>query len=118
MDSVKRTEATEVFYKVDKIAEFPGGMGKFYEYISKNIRYPEDAIKEDMKGKVLVEFVIESTGDVRQDEVKIVQGFFKSCDEEAIRLVKQCPKWKPAYIKKLKKNVPMRMVIPITFKPE
>jgi periplasmic protein TonB len=114
-DTTKR-ETKEIFYKVDKIAEFPGGMGKLYEYLAKNIKYPKDARKQGIEGKVFIEFVIDSTGVIRQNEVKIKKGIFESCDSEAIRLIKECPAWKPAYVSELRKSVPMRMVIPITFK--
>jgi periplasmic protein TonB len=115
VDSTKQ-ETKEIFYKVDKVAEFPGGMGKFYEYLSKNMTYPKDAREQGIEGKVFVEFVIDSTGVIRKDQIKIIQGLYESCDNEAIRLIKECPNWKPAYVTELKRNVPIRIVIPIVFK--
>ena len=114
VDSVKE-ESKEVFYQIDKIPEFPGGMGEFYKYLFKNIKYPKDAKKQGIKGKVFVQFVIDSTGYVIKDEVRIHESLFKSCDEEAIRLIQECPKWIPGFSNKLNKNVPVRMIIPIAF---
>lgn len=111
------TTAIEKFYVVDKSAEFPGGMGKFYgNYISKNIKYPKDAKKQGVEGKVYVEFVIEATGKIRKESVLVSQGIYPSCDDEAIRLIKECPDWKPGFSSELNKNVPQKFVVPIIFK--
>lgn len=115
IDSVK-TETAEKFYLVDKSAEFPGRMSGFYRYISKKMKYPKDARQLGIEGKVYVDFVIDATGEIRKESVKIKQGVHPSCDEEAIRLIKESPKWKPAFSTELNKNVAIRMVVPIIFK--
>jgi len=47
------------FFAVDKVNEYPGGMNKFYEYLGKNIKYPEVAKKNKTQGKVWLSFIIE-----------------------------------------------------------
>lgn len=105
----------EIYYRVDQRPEFPGGMGEFYKYLFKNMKYPKDAKKQGISGKVHVQFIIDSTGYVIQDQVKIHSGLSPSCDEEAIRLIKESPKWLPGRSSALNKNVPVRMIMPITF---
>lgn len=110
------TTKTEVFYKVDNTATFPGGFTKFYAYLGKNLRYPAEAKRLGVQGKVQVEFVIEATGEIRKESVRVVRGLHPSCDQEAIRLIKECPKWNPAFVTTLNKNVPQKMVVPVSFR--
>lgn len=111
------TTLTEKFYVVDKPAEFPGGFAKFYgKYISRNIKYPKDAKELGVEGKVQVEFVIESTGEIRKESVRVVSGIHPACDNEAVRLIKQSPRWTPGFSSELNKNIAQRFVIPIFFK--
>lgn len=101
---------------VDRPANFPRGMGAFYKYVRKNMEYPPEAKNNKVKGKVFVSFVVDSTGFVRKETVKAIQGIGYGCDAEAVRLVKESPKWNPGRISKLDKDVPVRMVLPIEFK--
>ena len=108
---------TERLYVIDKAAEFPGGMAKFYgTFISKNIKYPKDAKKSGIEGKVYVEFVIESTGEIRKESVRVIKGIYPSCDNEAVRVIKKSPRWIPGFSSELNKNVAQRFVTPIIFK--
>lgn len=107
-------QEAEIFLPVDKSAEFPGGMGKFYAYIMKNLKYPEDAKQAKIVGKVFVEFVINKDGSIDPNNIKVREGLLESCNQEAMRLIKECPNWIPALIKK--EPVKQRFVIPITFK--
>ncbi|NOS94494.1 MAG: energy transducer TonB [Cyclobacteriaceae bacterium] len=106
----------EIWYEVDVIAQFPGGYPKFYQYIAKNLKYPADARRDGIEGKVMVQFVIDSTGSIKPETIKVIKGLTKSCDEETIRLISECPKWIPGRITSLNKNVPTRMTVPVTFK--
>ena len=71
--------------------EFKGGLNKFYEYISKNYRTPE---VPGLKGKLLISFVVEKDGSIA--DIKVLKDIGYGTGEEAIRLLKNCPKWTPA----------------------
>ena len=106
----------EVFKKVEVIATFPGGMGEFYNFIAKNIRYPRDAMKKKIQGKVYIEFVIDEEGNMIQDSVKVFKGIYESLDNEAVKIIKQSPQWIPAKLTSNGPNVPIKMIVAIDFK--
>ena len=71
--------------------EFKGGLNKFYEYIAKNFQSPD---VPGLKGKVLISFVIEKDGSIT--DIKVLKDIGYGSGEEAIRILKNCPKWSPA----------------------
>ena len=81
------------------------------DFIGKNLKYPEQATKNGVQGKVLVSFVVETDGSIT--DVKVIRGIGSGCDEEAVRVVKAMPKWQPAM--KDGKAVAMQMHIPFSF---
>ena len=92
---VAQTEVEDdaIFVVVENNPEFPGGSDSLYAYIARNIKYPEAAKKEKIEGRVFVTFVIEKDG--RVSNAKILRDIGGGCGEEAIRVVKNMPKWKP-----------------------
>jgi len=93
--------------------EFRGETWAFY--ISHNLRYPEDALKYKISGKVFVSFIIEKNGALTN--VQVVQGGLGyGLDEEAVRVIKSSPRWKPGYQNK-KDPVRVSCVMPISFSP-
>lgn len=88
------------------------GMKVFYEYISTNLKYPEEAKKSGIEGKVFIEFVVDENG--KLTNIKAVRGIGAGCDEEAIRVLKAAPNWNPAKIVDM--AVKVRMILPITYK--
>jgi len=88
--------ASEAQKKEDVIVqpEFKGGMKAFYQYISNNFEYPEDAGKRNVSGVIEVEFTVEKSGDITY--AGILKGLDYSIDEEILRLVKAMPRWEPA----------------------
>lgn len=78
----------------DVEAEFYGGATAMRKYISENVRYPIDAIEKNEQGKVYLEFIVEKDGSISNTRVK--RGVSDAIDREAIRLIKNMPKWKPA----------------------
>ncbi len=102
----------DTFTIVDNRPVPVGGMQTFYEYISNNLKYPEEASKNNVEGKVFIDFFVDENGNLT--DVKCVKGIGFGCDEEGVRVVKNAPKWIPG--KKDGKNVKVRMIIPITFK--
>ena len=91
---------------------FPGGDAAMIEFLQKNMVYPENAKKKGITGKVFVGFVVEANGSIT--DVKVLRGFDKECDAEAVRLVKLMPKWKPGSDKG--KPLRVRFVMPFNFK--
>lgn len=71
--------------------EFKGGLNKFYEYIAKNYRTPD---VPGIKGQLMVSFVVEKDGSI--DDIKVLKDLGYGTGEEAIRILKKCPKWTPA----------------------
>ena len=96
---------------VEQMPEPEGGMSKFYEYVSKNIRYPSLARKMGVEGRVTVQFVVDERGNIT--DAKIAEGIGAGCDEEVLRILKKAPKWKPG--KQRGREVKVRMLIPINF---
>jgi len=103
---------TTVFVIVDKFPEYPGGVEGFYKFLKDNLKYPDEAKRNDINGKVFIKFTIEKDGCV--GDVQTLKGIGGGCDEEAVRVIKEMPQWKPGYIKG--KPVRISLVIPILFK--
>lgn len=101
-----------VFSVCEEMPEFPGGSEKFMEYLSSNIKYPEEAKEKGISGRVLIQFVIEKDGSVTN--VKVMKGIGALCDDEAVRVVKSMPKWKPG--KQEGKPVRVNYILPVSFK--
>lgn len=109
--SANGTNDGAIFIRVDALPEFPGGFGALKQYILLNTHYPEDARKANIKGMVQVQFVITKYGDI--DKVTIKQGVNTLLDNEAIRVVKSFPKWKPA--RRKGKAVSVWCVLPFNY---
>ncbi len=101
----------EVFVVVEEEPEFPGGMEALYRYLASNINYPQAAKNERIQGKVYVSFVIEKDGSV--SNIKVLRDIGGGCGEEAVRVVKQMPKWKPG--RQRGKRVRTQYNLPINF---
>ena len=92
--------------------QFPGGEAALMKYIQAQIKYPPEAAKEGIEGRVVVQFVVEKTGDV--GEVKVVRSIEKNIDREAIRVVKSLPKFTPG--RQNGQAVAVWYTLPVTFK--
>jgi len=113
--SLKRRTLNDssIFIIVEQQPEFPDGISGLYKYINKNLKYPRDARKTGVDGKVLIEFIVERDGSIAA--VKVQKSLTPSCDEEAIRLIKEMPKWSPGM--QNQKPVRCKFLLPITFRP-
>ena len=101
----------ETIYKKTEVPpEFVGGKEALFDYINKNITYPEDVVK----GNVYVAFVVTKEGAIR--DVRIVKGINEGCDKEALRLIKNMPPWDPGMQKG--KIVSSVYGLPIIFRPK
>ena len=103
-----------IYQIVEQMPEFPGGEEAIREFVAKNIQYPQKAIDAGAYGRVFVGFVIEPDGSV--SNVTLLRGIGFGCDEEAMRVVKMMPKWKPGMQKG--EAVRVSYMIPINFKLE
>jgi periplasmic protein TonB len=101
----------EIFTIVEEQPSFPGGEEALMEFLGKNIAYPPMAKESGIQGTVFVTFVVEPDGSVTN--VKTLRGIGGGCDEEAIRVVKNMPKWKPG--KQRGKPVRVQFNLPIRF---
>ena len=102
----------EIFKVVEVMPEFPGGAAKMMEYIQKNMKYPMMARESDIQGRVFVNFVVEPDGSI--SNVAVIRGIGGGCDEEAVRVVKSMPNWKPG--KQRGSAVRCAFTVPIIFK--
>ena len=100
-----------VYDQVEQMPEFPGGMPAMIEFLQTNIKYPKDAIKQDVGGKVMVMFVVETDGSI--SNVRVARKVFPSLDKEAVRVVKAMPKWKPG--KEKGRPVRVNFTLPVVF---
>ena len=101
----------EIFTIVEEMPEFPGGMAKLADYLSKNIKYPQMARESGIQGRVFVNFVVEPDGHV--SNVNVMRSLGGGCDEEAMRVVKAMPKWKAG--KQRGKPVRVSYILPVNF---
>ncbi|OYU95240.1 MAG: energy transducer TonB [Bacteroidetes bacterium B1(2017)] len=105
-------EAPEILTFAEQMPEFAGGTEELYKYLSKNIQYPPLARENSIEGKVVLTFVVGSDGKISQIE-QVGKKLGWSCDEEAIRVVKNMPPWTPG--KQNGKAVVVKFTLPIRF---
>jgi len=111
-EEVKEEEApTEVFVVVEEMPAFPGGDKAMMEFIYANIQYPELAKENNIQGRVTLRFCVTYKGGV--DQVQVIRGVDKTLDEEAVRVIKMLPAWKPG--KQGGKPVNVWYSVPVTF---
>jgi len=90
--AIPAREDTRKDFKVpDKMPEFPGGRKNLMNYLDTHIKYPEEARKAKIQGRVFVNFVIEKDGSI--SHIKILKGIGHGCDKEAVRVIKNMPRW-------------------------
>ena len=99
---------------LDANGSFIGGKTAYANYLRKNLKYPDQARRMGIEGKVYIQFLIEQDGSVVN--AKVLRGISRDCDEEALRVISQSPAWHPATSKK--KPIKQRFIIPIVFKLE
>lgn len=104
----------EIHTVLDEPAEFPGGNGALNTFLKENLKYPETASAKEIEGKCYIRFVIDTEGTI--SDVKVMRGVLDcpECDQEAIRVVKMMPKWKPG--KSKGKAVKSYYNLPVKFK--
>ena len=101
----------QVFDVVEKMPEYPGGQAALFEYLSTNVKYPVDAEKQKIQGRVLVTFVVNTDGSIT--DIEVVKKAFPSLDAEAVRVISGMPKWIPGEQKGQKVRV--KYTVPLSF---
>lgn len=92
-------------------AEPAKGYQELYDYFSKNLIYPKEALKDSIQGVSTVSFIINKDGG--HDGIEVVNSLGPAFDKEIARLIESMPEWKPALLNG--KPVPSRISLPITF---
>ncbi len=108
---VTEEDPNRIFTAVEKEPNFPGGEAAFASYLGKNIHYPAIAKENNVQGKVFLSFVVERDGSLT--DIRVVRGIGSGCDDEAVRVLKASPKWRPG----IQNGRPVRVAytIPISF---
>ena len=106
------SDEVPVFQVVEEMPEFPGGMGECLKFLGKNIKYPVEAQKAGVQGKVIVQFVVEKDGNIANP--KVVRSIDPDLDGEAVRVISIMPKWKPGMQKG--QAVRVKYTVPVTFR--
>lgn len=99
------------FSHAEVMPAYVGGMERMMKTLRKHMRYPNSAKTMGKEGTVYVEFIVSSLGEIRN--VKVVRGFDKDCDKEAVRIVEKLTEWTPGLQNKMAVNV--KLVLPIKF---
>ena len=111
-ESMPEEKVDDIFTIVEVRPEPVGGIKAFYTYVGDNLQYPARARRMYIEGRVFIEFVVERDGSLT--DIKVAKGIGAGCDEEAVRVISQAPKWNPG--KQRGRAVRVRMVMPIMFK--
>ncbi len=106
------TAKEEVFMVAEQMPEFPGGMKEMLKFLQENVKYPENAMKNNVQGRVIVQFVVEKDG--TPTEFKVLRSVDPDLDAEALRVMKAMPKWKPGMQRG--EVVRVKYTVPVSFK--
>ena len=109
---VTEPDENGIFQVVETQPEFPGGMAELMKYLQKNIRYPKICKEQRVQGRVIVQFVVNADSTIT--DVNVVKPVNPYLDQEALRVVKAMPKWKPG--EQRGEPVRVRFTLPVTFR--
>jgi len=110
-----RPDGTEQpFFDFERAPMFPGGERALMQYLSENLKYPPKARRRGVQGSVVVTFVIEKNGDV--SSVEAVRKIGMGCDEEAVRVIREMPRWVPGFVDEY--PVKVKYTLPLKFRLE
>ena len=108
---IKEEEEEKIFIISEKEALPKGGIAAFYKYVGNQLKYPPQARRMGVEGTVVIQFVVEKDGSLT--DMKVLRKVGAGCDEEALRVLKDAPKWIPG--RQRGKAVRVRRSIPIKF---
>ncbi|MDJ1485350.1 energy transducer TonB [Cytophagaceae bacterium YF14B1] len=104
---------TSIYVAVSVPPEFPGGLKALYDFFKENVQYPEEAKKAKVDEILFLMFVVEKDGSISSPTIRKRLGY--GCDEEALRVLKLVPKFKPAMLND--QFVRFSYAIPVRFSP-
>lgn len=102
----------EVFTYVESMPQYVGGNDALLSFINSNLVYPDSARKNKIEGRTIIRFIVDTYGKLKC--IKVVRGFNKDCDAEALRIVSLMPDWQAGMHNHIPVNV--SYTIPIDFK--
>jgi len=105
-------EDTTIYNNVEVMPSYPGDMTECYMFVARQMHYPEEAEEKGIEGRVLIRFVVEKDG--RLTNFEVIESPDPLLSNEALRVLKQMPKWIPA--KNKGKDVRCRYSMPILFR--
>lgn len=112
IDKPQPVNSTRVYDVVEQMPSFPGGISGLRTYLNQNIRYPAEAQENCVQGRVVVSFVVEKDGHI--SDVTVLRSVEPSLDKEAVRVVKNMPRWTPG--KQGGEPVRVRFTVPVSFR--
>lgn len=107
--SQEQTEDDEIYLKVDKQPEFPGGKTALDRFIKNNLRHPLTIGGRDIRARVVCEFVVNKDGSVT--DIEILRSNYPPMNNEVLRMLREMPKWEPALLKE--QPVRVRYTLPV-----
>ena len=111
-DNQKSPVEREIYTEVETQPEYPGGISALMNFLANNIKYPEDAYKANEQGRVIVKFVVEKDGSLGNFEIE--KGVAESLNKEAVRVLKEMPKWTPGKVNN--QPVACYYTLPVSFR--
>jgi TonB family protein len=105
-------QSKKVYNSVEQMPEFPGGQEGLMRYLQQNVQYPPTAVQNNVQGRVIVQFIIDETGQV--GDVEVVRSVSEEVDAEAVRVIKSMPKFEPG--RQNGEPVAVWYTLPIAFK--
>lgn len=97
---------------VDVMPSFPGGESALIKFINETRRYPEKAYFNRVEGRVMCKFIVHPDGSINR--ISVIKGVEDSLDEEAVRIIREMPRWESA--KHKGRSVPVYYVLTIPFR--
>ena len=109
--TIEEETADEVFIFVEESPHPVGGYETFYKDVASRLTYPPMARRMRTEGKVYISFIINKDGSLT--DLEVLKGIGTGCDQEALRVLSESPKWSPG--KQRGKPVKVKMTLPILF---
>ncbi|MFT7036513.1 MAG: protein TonB [Cyclobacteriaceae bacterium] len=104
-----KEKVIEEFIVVEEEAKFPGGTAAWTKFLTKNLKYPKQAQRANIEGRVILNFYVDAEGSI--SNISVLRGIGSGCDEEAVRVLSKSPKWKPGR----QRGVPVKSAKQIAF---